>query len=408
MKRLLFITGGIHYPPRSGYGFRVYNLIKSYAKLFEVVLIADSFNAPDENELKRQLDSLTLEYVFVPKSKLRLPDFIKECLHPIKPRQVTLMTTRELKSTINDILHQYPPFDFIHVQRLRMAESIRHLLRKKTGNASFILDLDDWESKTRFREVETKNKGGAIKQLRRLIEPTRLRAYENRILPLFDYVYVCSEVDRAGLSRELKLNNFYTVPNGVDIPATTERNLFINQNSENKIILYIGSLGYGPNIDAIEYFVEHIFPLILQKRPEAKFWIAGNMDGAPRHLFDLNKHPSIRVLGFVENLRDLYEKASVFIVPLRQGGGTRIKILEASTYYKPIVSTSVGAEGLEFQHGRNIMIADDPEGFSDACCELLNDIEKGRLLGEAAREIVEQKYLWLQLENRFRRILFSA
>src|SRR3972149_5913388 len=131
MKRLLFITGGIHYPPRSGYGFRVYNLIKSYAKLFEVVLIADSFNAPDENELKRQLDSLTLEYVFVPKSKLRLPDFIKECLHPIKPRQVTLMTTRELKSTINDILHQYPPFDFIHVQRLRMAESIRHLLRKK-------------------------------------------------------------------------------------------------------------------------------------------------------------------------------------------------------------------------------------------------------------------------------------
>jgi glycosyltransferase involved in cell wall biosynthesis len=188
------------------------------------------------------------------------------------------------------------------------------------------------------------------------------------------------------------------VPNGITLTESSESPASEGQVQE-KVLLYIGALGYGPNIDAIEYFVKNIFPLILKNEPNVQLWIAGNTQWAPNHIFELTKNPSIRVLGFVEDLRQLYAKANVFVVPIRLGGGTRIKILEAASFKKAIVSTQIGCEGLDFAHGEGIWIADDPATFSKACLELLNNRNKNLLMGQCARKVVEEKYQWSTIEK---------
>jgi glycosyltransferase involved in cell wall biosynthesis len=404
VKRLLFITGGIHYPTNSGFSVRVYNLLKIYANVFDVVLIANSFDARDENEIRQHLISLTLDFRFVPEGKFRMPNVIKKYIYPTKPIAVTDMKSRALRNTITEMRAAYEPFDFIHIERLVMTEMVKHDLVRRSSNSKFILDLDDWESKMRFREHKVNPERNLIRRIKRSIEPRRLRAYEKRFLPLYDWVYVCSEQDRQEISHEFGLNNVVVVPNGYTVPRAIDCNLTYFQPEKN-IILCIGVLSYGPNSNGVKYFVDNIFPLVLNNVPDAQLWIAG--PGAPPWIQRLNEHPSIRVLGFCEDLNELYARAAVVIVPILSGGGTRVKILEAASFGKAIVSTSIGSEGLDFTHGKNIWIADEPAAFSEACCLLLEDGRKRRVIGKHARKLVETKYQWHQIAERLMQTLLD-
>jgi glycosyltransferase involved in cell wall biosynthesis len=166
---------------------------------------------------------------------------------------------------------------------------------------------------------------------------------------------------------------------------------------DNRLVVFTGSMDWKPNIDGVEYFCKEIWPLILARIPGARFRIVGrDPDSRVRRLAS----DSVEVTGSVPSIVDHLRHAAVFVVPLRIGGGTRIKIYEAMAMGKATVSTTIGAEGLDVDNEHDILLADRPAPFADAVCSLLLDGERRRRLGKSA-SATAAKYDWSEITKRF-------
>ena len=193
--------------------------------------------------------------------------------------------------------------------------------------------------------------------------------------------FVCSDNDRIKLSKSLKFQNIVTIPNAVEIrkklPLPSQPTL-----------LFLGTFGYQPNVIAANYLLSEIWPRIISTVPHAKLLIAGEN---PDQITAFRSNPpQVEFCGFVEDLDALYADTRVVCCPILSGGGTRIKILEASAYTRPVVSTHIGAEGLNFSDGKDILLRDDPASFADACISLLTNYDKATNISIAAYQTVGQ------------------
>jgi glycosyltransferase involved in cell wall biosynthesis len=159
-----------------------------------------------------------------------------------------------------------------------------------------------------------------------------------------------------------------------------------------------------PNEDGILFFAQEILPKIHREIPAARLWVVGRRPTKPVEALAGER---FRVTGTVDDIRPYVQRAGVYVVPLRSGSGTRIKIFEAMAMGKAVVSTTVGAEGLPVTHGRDILIADDPAEFAASVVRLLRDPESARRLGSEARKLVESKYSWGAVADSFEPILQS-
>ena len=249
---------------------------------------------------------------------------------------------------------------------------------------NIFFDLDDIESKKQFRLLKTMSFGRGGYFIKSLIDCILMNLFERKNLKLFDNVFVTSELDKIELEKKLGLNNLEVVKNCVPL------NECKFNNSTDKSILFLGSLGYDPNEDAVKYFLDQIFPLILRKDKDVKFNIAG--PSPPLWVKKCHDGKNIFILGYVKDLQQLFNDNSIMIVPLRIGGGTRLKILDAAVHFTPVVSTSIGNEGLFFEHNKHLLIADAPEQFANHCVMLLNDKSKRKDLAKNAMRIVENFY----------------
>lgn len=204
-----------------------------------------------------------------------------------------------------------------------------------------------------------------------------------------------------------KESNIIIIPSGVDIDYFKPISF---QQSEEKMILFTGNMKYPPNHDAVFYFYKSIWPLVKKEIPELKFFIVGK-NPPPRLISIAKKNTSVVVTGFVEDIRPFFEKAAVYICPLRYGTGIKNKILEAWAMGKAIVATSVSTEGLEAVDNENILIANNPNQFANCIIGLLKDTELRKKIGQKSRELVEHKYTWkiqsAKLESLFFKILMS-
>ncbi len=151
-------------------------------------------------------------------------------------------------------------------------------------------------------------------------------------------------------------------------------------------------MGWHPNADAMIYFCQDILPAVQNDFPDLQLYIVGLHP--PEQVKALGKRPNIYVTGFVPDVRPYIADASVYIVPLRAGSGTRLKILEALAMGKAVVSTHIGAEGLDVTDGRHLLLANQPQEFAARICELLRDPSRRRMLGQAGRALVEEIYDW--------------
>lgn len=151
-------------------------------------------------------------------------------------------------------------------------------------------------------------------------------------------------------------------------------------------------MNYPPNVDAAIYFVRSILPLIREQIPEVGLSIVGHVP--TREVQDLAEAPRVRVTGFVDDVLPYYRDAAAVVVPLRAGGGTRLKVLEAMALGRPVVSTSIGSEGLAVTSGENLMLADDPASFAASVVTLLRDASMRQRLSENGRRLVEEFYDW--------------
>jgi glycosyltransferase involved in cell wall biosynthesis len=229
------------------------------------------------------------------------------------------------------------------------------------------------------------------------VEWRKLRAREARACEQADLTIAVSEDDRRRLEDIAPGGRMASVPTGVD----TEYFNPAPFTEHHDRLVFSGSMDWHPNEDAVIYFVESILPRIRAGRPEVSFTIVGrNPSGRVR---ELASHPGVVVTGTVDDVRPAIGAASVYVVPLRAGSGTRLKIFEALAMSKAVVSTTVGAEGLALEPGRHFIPADDPAAFADAVIALLRDPERRRALGSAGRALVDTHYSWPTVAREFER-----
>lgn len=218
------------------------------------------------------------------------------------------------------------------------------------------------------------------------LELQKQRRWEQRACSRANLVMVCSEHDRSVMARLCPKTAVAMVPNVVDTETYLQKG-----EAEPKTVLFQGGMDWYPNRDGVEFFISDILPELRRLVPGVRFVIAGR-NGCEKFLRRFAGIPGVEFTGTVPDMRTEIAKATVCVVPLRIGSGTRLKILEAAAMGKPIVSTRVGAEGLEFRNGEEILVTDEPQAFALAVADLLNDTSRRQALGQAARRCVEQRY----------------
>jgi glycosyltransferase involved in cell wall biosynthesis len=256
------------------------------------------------------------------------------------------------------------------------------------------------ESQIWFRRSETEGNPFSRWFFRRQAE--KMEHFERSVLQRASWVTAVSEED-AQKMRQWSVNRLSVVDNGVDLDLYQTE----NPGEDDREILFLASLDWEPNIDGLNYFLSDMLPDIAVQRPDVRLTIAGRRP-SPELRRRIENLANVNFVGEVQDVRPLLQKAAVVIVPLRVGGGSRLKILEAMAAGKAIVSTSVGAEGLSVQNNVHLQIADTPAEFSSAVLSLMASPETRRRLGTAGRHLVEQKYGWDECANKLESAWFKA
>ena len=270
-----------------------------------------------------------------------------------------------------------PLFDLIFAHRLNVMPAILGL---DAPHPPVALDMDDVDH-IRVRRALTRWPW-ELSKLARLTRLPALMVGEYRALKRSEVSFVCSGRDRARVTRLFPGTNVRVVENAVEVPEQVTRR-------PDGSILFIGSFNYGPNVEAARELIREIWPVVKARVPGARLRIAGRES---RERLTAIAGEGVELLGFVDELPELYASSSVMVCPIRRGSGTRIKIIEAAAHGVPVVSTTIGAEGLSFRPQADIVIEDRPSAMADACVELMTDAERAEELARNAREVVAAKY----------------
>jgi glycosyltransferase involved in cell wall biosynthesis len=228
-----------------------------------------------------------------------------------------------------------------------------------------------------------------------------MHRYEREALRRFHHIIAVSEADKQQMLGMDPTCSISVVPTGVD---TEKYQVFPSAGGDPPRIVFTGSMDWEPNIDAMEWFCHEIWPTILRKNPQAKFQIVGRN---PHARVKLLASGTVEVTGTVPSVADYLREAAVVIVPLRIGGGTRLKIFEAMAMGKALVATTIGAEGLDVTSGENCILADDPRSFGDSILTLLMDVQLRRKYEKAAAALAA-RYDWSNIARQFEYVLQQA
>jgi glycosyltransferase involved in cell wall biosynthesis len=232
----------------------------------------------------------------------------------------------------------------------------------------------------------------------------KLRSEERAAFHTTDGVYACSAADEARIHSEVPSAQTAVIPNAADVDYYQPRPS--DPPCDGRTILFFGLLSTTPNVDGVHFFVREIWPRIAAQRPDARCKIIGARPH--RSVLELAA-PRVEVVGFVDDLRPHLASAAALVVSLRLGGGTRLKIVEGMAMGKPIVSTALGAEGIDATQERDILIADEPVSFAASVLRLLDDPALRARVGQAARQLAVQRYSWSaaasKLEDFFGQII---
>ena len=232
------------------------------------------------------------------------------------------------------------------------------------------------------------------------MQANKMEAYERKICRTVKHVIAVSDIDAARMKRMFGIENVTSVPTGVDVEYFAPRGV-APQISD---IVFCGSMDWLPNVDSVLYFLSEVLPLIRDRLPGSTFTIAGRSPDA-KILKAVKGIKGVFVTGKVEDMRPYLWGSKISVVPIRIGGGTRLKIYECMAAGVPVVSTRVGAEGLRYQDGKDIVIVDDPGGFAAACIHLLSDDQARRAIAHNALLRAQSEFSWEAVSREFEAIL---
>jgi glycosyltransferase involved in cell wall biosynthesis len=305
-----------------------------------------------------------------------LLQFARQLVSSPRPLLVTTFRGQPLADAVASLAASA---DLVWVVRLFVAETIR------IGRERMIVDLDDLESVRAFRRLALlpMNPWHLLSRLDNL----KLKFIERRAPHRYAKVVLASERDRRFFGPRFA-GKILAIPNGVSANLLEEQ----RPGSEHGSLVFVANMRYEANVDAADWFVREIFPRIRSRVAGVRLWLVGHDDHG--HVRSLHNGDSIIATGRVDSVIPFVTRATVTVVPLRWGGGTRIKILESLALGTPVVSTTIGAEGLDLVPGRDIVIADTAQSFADSVVALLQDRSRQEALAAAGRRIVSDYYTW--------------
>jgi polysaccharide biosynthesis protein PslH len=385
--KILFVTPFLPSPPRFGGQRRVDGLMRGLSRQHEVSVL--SFNRTDEYERSsvEATKEFCREVVTIPnldlvetsdKRTMQLRSLLS--IHSFE--HLLAARRRDFQRALDEMLRQ-TRYDIVQVEFVWM--TVFRFGSRASSKPILVLDEHNIEY-----DILKRTAGGSS-GLSRLVYNSlnwrKLAREERSAWRKFDGIALTSRRDEELVQQNLPNARTAVVPNGVDVgefSATTRA-------SEPDVLLFFGAINYYPNQEAVIYFLDHIFPLIKQRRPLAKFRILG--PGAPDSVL-ARQGNGVEVLGMVDNVSPHIERAAAIVVPLRIGGGTRLKIVEALSKGKAVISTRLGAEGIDVVHDRHLLLADEPEAFAQEVERVLADPELASRLGRNGRQLMEERYSW--------------
>lgn len=417
--KILFIAPRLPYPADTGGKIRTLNILKQIRKFSDAHLACFSFEKNDRETAMALEKSLGVPITLMPMHKFGIRDKIHGVLFNPAPISIFKYCFKPMEKILLS-LNERENFDAVHIDHLHMA--YYHFCFAALPSV-----LDEHNVEYRILERCAAVERSVLKKKIYQEQALKMKMFERKAIKTFSACLTVSQDDKDMLMDLAKGKaNVEVIPNGVDtgyfsslVPRPTsqeQKDKDFNadsreSNADNRefhlrpsacnlrpsafkeeSLVFTGSMDWLPNEDSVLYFAKEILPLIWQVKSDVKFYIVGkNPSSKVRHL---SRDQRIIVTGGVDDVRPYMERSKVFVVPLRIGGGTRLKILEAMSMNMAVVSTSVGAQSITYIKDQNILIADAPQEFAQSVLSLIDDQDRAFQLGREGRAFVCEKYNW--------------
>ena len=406
-QRILFLTPQLPYPPEQGTAIRNYNLLRQVASRHEVALL--SFDSREGDGLRDHASQVGPLSAFcrplrvIPVPRRSPADRLSTLLTSSLPDMAFRLYAPAFVQALREIVSQ-ERYDIVQIEGIELAR-YGLLLREWLGAAAPRVILDEHNAEyllqRRAFERDLAHPGRWPAALYSLVQWFRLAHFERRACRAATAVAACSEADARALQALVPGLEVLVVPNGVD----TERyqpGIPDSLPLQHPAIVFTGKMDFRPNVDGVLWFYERVWPTVRATVRDVRLYVVGQ---SPHQRLDpLRADPQVTITGYVPDILPYFGGADVYIVPLRIGGGTRLKVLEAMSSGLPIVSTTLGAEGIDLTPGQHALLADEPEAFARAVLLVLQDRDRAHLglaASQRARELYDWRSIALRLEGLY-------
>ncbi len=379
--KLLFVSQQAPWPLDSGGNLRTYHLLRALQERYEVTLLATD----PGGEAAARLGEVASVVELVP--ALKKGSLFRRALNLLTSllTKDPVLFTHNKSAALDEAVARHlssGAYSALHLNHLDTTPYARHA-------KGVPVVIDTHNVLTEYAARRSEHEQGAFGRWLWRREARLLTEREPLELSLCQRVLACSEREREALLAAESALEVRVVPNGVAVESITPVS---DPAANSPELVFVGDLAYGPNADAAESFAAEVLPLVRAEHAEALFRVVGR--NPSEDLKERVKAGGVEVTGFVDDVREELKRARVFVCPIRYGSGTRLKLFEAFAAGLPVVSTRLGAEGIDCVDGEHLLFADTPEEQAAAIARLLSDDELARSLGAAGRQLASERYAW--------------
>lgn len=396
---IVYVANVFPYPPNSGHRIRNYNLLKRLGEQHHLHLWLLVHEEPSEEDLAGLSSVANSLHFYVQPEEGAFSRLFEGVLYWLRgiPPELRFSHHAAMMQDLRRFMAEQD-VDVLQIEDPAMALYVNAVPRKK--DVKKVLTFHDINF-MKFRRI-AKMEPSSKRKVRLLFHSWMMKKWEPKFSARFDLCVTMSDIDKELLLSVNPILNIQTIPNGVDtkeFPLLPEKNGKLMYH-----ILFVGNMDYRPNIDAVEYFTREVMPLLDERKPNYMFWIVGIN---PREEVLALKSSKVQVTGRVPDVRPYYENTQIVVVPLFAGGGTRLKILEAMSLGRPVVSTTIGAEGLALVSGEQYLVANTPQEFCDSIELLITDQEYRKKMIASGRDCVVAQYDWDAIAQNLEKLYLS-